>query len=198
MNRINPAIIVFIRNAELGKVKTRLAAELGAEETLRIYKKLLELTRAAVEPLPYSVYLYYSSFVDTQDSWDPVRFCKGVQQGEDLGARMANAFRAVFAAGHDSALIIGSDCPELDTRKLLYAAGLLDTHDAVVGPARDGGYYLLGLKRFIPEVFENMAWSTNTVFAETLVRLYDKGARAALLPVLRDIDTRADLEANPV
>lgn len=185
-------LILFIRNPVRGKVKTRLAASIGNEKALEIYRFLLDHTRRTALEVEAQRMLFYSENITQNDEWDEAFFEKHLQHHGDLGERMHQAFQKAFEAGTQKVVIAGSDCPELDADILNQAFDLLDTHDTVLGPSDDGGYYLLGLKTPAPELFENMVWSTETVAAETLTRLKNTGKSCALLPVLNDIDTEED------
>jgi len=194
----NPdAILVFVRAPEAGRVKTRLAAEIGAEAALRVYRRLAEHAVAEARALGPDVVVRVHY---TPGAWgDAVRAWLGADaaylpQGDgDLGARMRAAFEAAFAAGHPRVLIIGSDLPGLSADVLRRALWLLDAHPAVVGPAADGGYYLLGLREMIDGVFDGIAWSTERVLDATLARLDAAGCAPAMLEPLRDVDVAADL-----
>lgn len=188
-------LLIFIRNPQLGQVKTRLARTLGDAEALRIYHLLLEKTRMAVLDCPVERCLLYSDFVAENDVWTPESFQKMVQQPGDLGERMEAAFQMAFEAGSHKVAIIGSDCPELNGAVLQQAFELLDTADFVLGPVPDGGYYLLGMKAMEPSVFHHIEWSTETVRAKTLERIAALGKTCALLPVLMDVDTEEDWRA---
>ncbi len=185
-------LIIFIRNPQFGKVKTRLAATIGAAEALRIYHILLDKTRLAAMDCASERCLFYSDFVPESDEWDPDFFHKMLQQTGGLGERMEAAFQQVFEAGASKAVIIGSDCPELSGAILNQAFQLLDSADFVLGPVPDGGYYLLGMK--VPEsaVFQGIDWSTDTVLAKTLEKIGQAGKSVALLPMLSDVDTEDD------
>jgi len=185
-------LLIFIKNPVLGAVKTRLARTLGDAEALRIYHILLEKTRQAALETRAERRLFYSERIETGDVWAESAFQKFVQHGNDLGARMADAFRQTFADGAERVLIIGSDCPELNSTLLNEAFFQLEHCDFVLGPTPDGGYYLLGMRRFEPSVFENIAWSTETVRAATLEKIHALGKTCALLPELSDVDTEAD------
>ena len=185
-------LLIFIKNPVLGKVKTRLARTVGDAEALRIYLLLLEKTRQAALDARAGRRLYYSDRIEAEDAWAGADFKKFVQHGPDLGARMAGAFRQSFADGADRAVIIGSDCPELDGVLLNEAFSLLERHDFVLGPTPDGGYYLLGMRVFEPSVFEGIAWSTESVRAATLEKIGALGKTCALLPERSDVDTEAD------
>jgi uncharacterized protein len=189
------ALIIFIKNPQLGKVKTRLARTMGDEKALEIYTELTHITRENAKILRgVKRHIFYSDFIDKTDDWSSKMFKKWVQQGEDLGARMANAFSEVFKK-HENVCIIGSDCPTLSPAILQQASKALNTHDFVVGPSTDGGYYLLGVSKNVQDfqfIFDNMAWSTETVLAETVKRISAKGKTLYFLPELTDIDEEKD------
>ncbi|MFN4256342.1 MAG: TIGR04282 family arsenosugar biosynthesis glycosyltransferase [Saprospiraceae bacterium] len=186
-------LLVFIKNPRLGYVKTRLARTVGEAEALRIYRVLLEKTRRAALGTAARRWLFYSDFIEKRDGWRARDFTKRVQaQSPDLGLRMADAFREAFAAGAKRAVIIGSDCPQLSPEILRAAFQQLENEDFVLGPATDGGYYLLGMRAFRPEVFHGVAWSTEAVFEQTMQRIHALGTSVALLPELTDVDTEAD------
>ncbi len=186
-------LLIFIKNPQLGKVKTRLAATVGNDEALRIYKILLEMTRRAALDLAARRWLFYADFLEKRDGWRATDFSKKLQIGHDLGQRMENAFREAFEKGAKRVVIIGSDCPEISPEILRQAFLFLENgSEVVVGPAPDGGYYLLGLGSFFPEIFRNIEWSTDTVFSRTLKIAADFGKKTALLPVLSDVDTEND------
>ena len=188
-------LIIFIRNPALGNVKTRLARTLGAAEALRIYHVLLEKTCAAASGAVAERQLYYSDTIPQMDEWSSDLFQKRLQSPGDLGARMEAAFHTAFLEGAHKALIIGSDCPELSGAVLNTAFELLDSHDFVVGPVPDGGYYLLGMKALAPSIFHDIAWSTDTVRAHTVEKIVAMGKSFVLLPELTDIDEASDWEA---
>ncbi|HVG45629.1 MAG TPA: TIGR04282 family arsenosugar biosynthesis glycosyltransferase [Longimicrobium sp.] len=197
MTAIPDAILVFVRAPEAGRVKTRLAAEIGEEAALRIYRRLAEHAVAEARALGTEAALRIH--FTPAEGGDRVREWLGAdaaylpQEDGDLGARMRAAFEAAFAAGHPRTVIIGSDLPDLSAGVLRRALRLLDSHPAVVGPAADGGYYLLGLRGMVPGVFDGIAWSTDGVLAATLARLAAAGCAPALLEPLRDVDVAADL-----
>jgi rSAM/selenodomain-associated transferase 1 len=187
------ALIIFIKNPEKGKVKTRLAATVGHDKALQIYLELLRHTRELAAQTATSRFLYYSQHLNEQDGWPEAFFQKRLQSGENLGQKMAHAFREVLQ-NHSKAVIIGSDCASLSKDIIQEAFELLDKYDFVMGPAMDGGYYLLGMREFHPEVFENIAWSTDEVGSETLLRIDQLGKTYSLLPLLSDIDYEEDWE----
>src|SRR4051812_48426729 len=127
------AIIIFVRNPERGKVKTRLAKDLGDEKTLEVYNFLLQYTRDISISCNCSHFVFYSSYIHVQDVFDDDLFTKLIQQGDALGERMMNAFKKVFDLGCKKVCIIGSDCYELQTEVINEAFDKLDTNDVVVG-----------------------------------------------------------------
>jgi uncharacterized protein len=189
----NFLLIIFYRNPELGKVKTRLARTIGDEKALAIYLKLSSYTRQITEQLAIDKQVYYSEFADTEDHWPNSSYQKKVQKGSDLGDKMNNAFASAFATGYKSVCIIGTDCIELTSSMITTAFEHLLTHDAVVGPAIDGGYYLLGMNKLHPEVFNNKLWSQASVFADTILDFNNLKLSYSTLEVLSDIDDESDL-----
>ena len=185
------ALIIFVKNAVYGKVKTRLAATVGDAKALDIYRALVAHTHRITISLPHDKYVYYSDFVEPDDVWNDA-FFKRQQQGTDLGIRMQHAFQQVFNEGYKRVVIIGSDCMELDTGIIEQAFAALQKTNAVIGPATDGGYYLLGLTAMHNRLFEHIAWSTNRVLNQTIAVCGELQLRYALLPQLSDIDEAAD------
>ncbi|RAK69739.1 TIGR04282 family arsenosugar biosynthesis glycosyltransferase [Hymenobacter edaphi] len=186
-------LLIFARYPELGKVKTRLAAGLGDEPALDIYRQLLDLTHAAVAPLPATRTLWLAAAPPPEAAplWPGTR--QQLQPAAaDLGQRMAHAFAAAFAEGARRTVVIGTDCPGLRTDLLATAFRHLHSHDVVLGPADDGGYYLLGLCQPQPALFEGIHWSTGSVLRDTLALAARAGLTVALLPTLHDVDTAED------
>lgn len=192
------AVLVFVRAPEAGAVKTRLAAAVGAERALRVYLRLAEHTLAEVRTLTedgVEVRVHFTPADAGKDvrAWlgdGPVYLPQAVG---DLGMRMRDAFAGAFAAGAERVVIVGSDLPGLSASLLRRAFALLDTHPAVIGPARDGGYYLLGLRRLVGGIFAGIAWGGPDVLAATLARFRAAGVEAAMLEELADVDEAADL-----
>ncbi len=189
-------LILFFRNPELGKVKTRLAKDVGDERALAIYLALCEHTLKVSQALPCDKVVYYSHQIEQGDLWPDGLYDKKVQSGNDLGERMANAFVEEFKSGYESICIIGTDCLELTTEILKQSHAELEISDAVIGPARDGGYYLLGMNHFHPEFFKNKYWSTDTVYQHTITDFENQSLSYSILPLLRDVDELKDLPAH--
>ncbi len=192
---IKNVVIVFIRNPELGKVKTRLAKVIGQEAALNIYIQLLEHTEQVLSSLTCDIAVYYSNQIEQNDIWNKPSYKKHLQIGEDLGERMCNAFAEQFNLKYQKVVIVGSDLFDLKPNHITEAFEALEQNDVVIGPAKDGGYYLLGMKQLIPEVFQNKNWGTETIFNDTLKDL--KSYTIKILETLNDIDTFEDLEAYP-
>lgn len=190
------ALLLFVRNPELGKVKTRLAAAVGPEKALDIYLKLLQHTRAVTQAIPVTRFVYYSDQITENDLWPESDYQKRVQPTGDLGQKMEAAFAAAFAEGYTSVVIIGSDCLQLTPAIIQQAYLGLQTHEVVVGPALDGGYYLLGMRQLHPELFRNKRWSTAHVFPDTVQDLAQLRLPYTLLPHLSDVDHIEDLEGE--
>ncbi|OON70217.1 TIGR04282 family arsenosugar biosynthesis glycosyltransferase [Hymenobacter sp. CRA2] len=189
-------LLIFARYPELGKVKTRLAAGLGPDAALAAYRQLLFHTQATVMPLPTGRTLWLAATppLGAAPLWPGVP--QRVQPATpDLGQRMEHAFEEAFDAGALRVVIIGTDCPQLSTDLLTEAFQLLHTHDVVLGPAHDGGYYLLGLSQPRAELFSGIKWSTATVLRDTRAIAERAGLSVALLPMLQDVDTAEDWQA---
>lgn len=188
--------MTFIRNPVPGKVKTRLANAIGDDKALRYYQKLLCITRTVSEAVEADKWIWYSDYIDDADKWEPSVFSKKLQQGKSLGARMQFAFEEAFAAGYKEVLIIGSDCPDITPEIIEEAFTTLHLADAVIGPARDGGYYLLGMKELLP-VFTGVDWSTDKVLVQTTTHLKKHALTFRILKELTDLDTVEDLKLFP-
>lgn len=191
-NKTNKAVIVFIKNPILGKVKTRLAATIGDENALTIYKQLISKTQNILQDIDASCYIYYSDYYEI-DNWPRTMF-KMVQNGNDLGLRMKHAFHEISSRNYDQIIIIGSDCYDLKPSIIEKGFDLLDDMDVVIGPSLDGGYYLLGMNTFHPTLFQEIEWSTEFVCEQTIQQITKAGLNYQRLPLLNDIDTEEDLK----
>ncbi|MCG1036133.1 TIGR04282 family arsenosugar biosynthesis glycosyltransferase [Polaribacter sargassicola] len=188
-------LLIFTRNPELGKAKTRLAKTVGDVTALEIYKFLLQKTKEVSSKVTADKAVYYSVKVRENDIWDSNIFQKHQQEGEDLGLRMLNAFKDGFDSGYNKVMIIGSDLYDLTPENIEKAFEKLDTNDVVIGPAEDGGYYLLGMNSLQEKVFKNKNWGSETVRKDTLEDLQDK--KVFLLEELNDVDVFEDIEHHP-
>ena len=188
-------LLIFYRNPELGKIKKRLVASMGEAKAYSIYLLLCDHTKNITERLTYPKALYYSEYIDDHDNWASNKFQKYVQTGIDIGDKMANAFRSGFANGHKYICIIGTDCFNLTSRIIDEAFRRLLTHDVVIGPANDDGYYLLGMNYMHNELFKGKNWSKNKVFGDLIHTIKLLGLSHWELEKLNDIEDEKDLPA---
>ena len=185
-------LLIFTRNPELGKCKTRLAATVGNRLALNIYNFLLAHTVKITKEANVAKHVYYSEEIWENDIWDNSFFYKKLQKGSDLGERMANAFQEGFLAKFEKICIIGSDMYDLNQNDIANAFSILDTNNFVIGPANDGGYYLLGMNAYNAKLFKNKKWGTETVLRDTLSDL--KNEKVHLLETRNDIDIYEDIK----
>lgn len=192
-------LIVFVKNPELGKCKTRLAATIGDEKALNFYKSMLIKTKQLAQKVNADKAIYYSSFIDKNDLWpNQLPFYKCLQhQNPNLGIKMEAAFLDAFKSGYQSVCIIGSDCYELDEKVIEEGFKSLESNDTVLGPSNDGGYYLLGMNQLYPDLFKNKTWSTETVAPDSIQDFKNLNLKYILLKELIDIDDEEDLRSLP-
>lgn len=178
-------------------MKTRLAATIGPAAALAVYQELLEHTQritAKLAEVHKTVWLAEPATTATAPyAWPG--FEQAEQPPGDLGQRMQTAFARAFSQAAAAVVIIGTDCPGLTTEHLSAAFQALTTHDVVIGPATDGGYYLLGMRQLYADLFQNKSWSTDAVCSATLADAARLQLQVAQLPILRDVDTADDLAA---
>ena len=189
-------LIVFAKNPELGKVKTRLAQTIGNEKALEVYEKLLHHTLTITKKANAKSAIYFSDNLSNLTP-DAKNVSLHLQRGNDLGERMLNAFSDSFKNGYKQVIIIGSDCYDLTTEIINTAFEYLKEHSLVIGPAKDGGYYLIGMNVLFKDLFINKEWSTETVLNDTLADAEKLNINVKLLPVLSDIDNENDLKNYP-
>jgi uncharacterized protein len=192
-------VIMFVKSAARGMVKSRLAASVGEDVALDLYKcfisDLMEiLTRSGH---PFKIFFYPPESRQDIALWLGNEHALVPQKGDDLGERMRNSFELVFSEGFEHVLLIGSDIPDLPNQFIDEALAALRDYDAVVGPSHDGGYYLIAFTRhnFLSQVFSGITWGTPEVFEQTMGILQKANLSVHTLPVWRDIDTIADLKA---
>ena len=186
-------LMIFAKAPEPGEVKTRLASSVGAEEACRIYRQLLAevlenlrgLTGVELRFTPDDRETDFTAYL--QKSW----FTRAQGAG-DLGARLTRAFLDAFEDGARRVVAIGSDCPEVIAADITEAWQALEDHDVVLGPATDGGYWLIGLRAAHPEIFRGIPWSSESVFAATCESAKKANLSTYLLRVLSDVDTDND------
>jgi len=189
----NNGLIVFVKNAIEGQVKTRLAKTIGQGQALSVYLYMQKyLANLLSGVLSFEIYIFYSDFLtDQPDAWSGPNFKKRIQKGNDLGERMNNALDQILPL-HQNVLLVGSDIAGLNLTILEEGFQRLNHFDTVLGPAQDGGYYLIGMKHSHPYIFQKMTWSHKQVMAQTIEKITELGLNYSLLPVLSDVDTYED------
>ena len=197
------ALIIFVKNPELGKVKTRLAKTIGDEKALEVYLQLMKHTREVVSALSVDKHLFYSQTIAENDLWPSEVFTKHIQdENPDLGAKMNTAFKTLMS--YQKCLIVGSDCPQISEEIINDAYSKLENIPVVIGPALDGGYYgigfnaeLIGRDRyltFLEDIFLNKTWSHENVLKEAEESAERFDLEIAKLPPLSDLDYEEDLQ----
>ncbi len=192
-------LVIFLKNPVPGSVKQRLARHIGAEQAARVYKKISEMVISKTAPTRTDLYTVDICFSPQRDeaairAWLVQHKSFYPQTGSNLGQRMSNAFKRAFESKYKKVALIGTDCPEISRDIILQSFALLDWHHVVLGPAYDGGYYLIGLREMFPDLFQNIAWGSEKVFTQTIEKIYAAGFSVGLLPMLRDIDRPEDLD----
>lgn len=188
-------VLLFARAPEEGKVKTRMEQILGSKAALELYLAFLRDINTTLSAFPFIVFytpaekkIFIKKLFPEAREWI-------AQKGEDLGQRMKQAFTEVFARGYQKCLLVGSDIPHLPENLISRAFAALENYDGVIGPAQDGGYYLIGFtgKSFLPGVFEGISWSSEKVFQQTTGRFSEQEKTLFCLSPLQDLDTMEDL-----
>jgi rSAM/selenodomain-associated transferase 1 len=190
-------VLFFVKYPVQGKVKTRLAAKLGGQTVIELYKNFVLDTLSTIRKLnvPFRICFHPESAGDKVKEWLGEQYTYSTQEGSDLGQKMKNALARAFEEGFSRAILIGSDLPDLPVDYLIEALQSLESHHAVIGPSSDGGYYLIGFSKahFLPDAFEGISWSTGKVFQQTNDVLKRHSSNVHILPQWSDIDTPADL-----
>lgn len=197
------ALAIFCKTPDKGFVKTRLAEDIGDQKALEVYLKLLKITDEKTKTFSASRHLYLTSSVDENldemlaslqrhNVFNIDETHVWLQYGEDLGQRMHLAFNHLLE-NHQSVVLIGCDLPGLNSKLIDRAFQMLQSNDLVLGPSCDGGYYLIGIKKNHPELFQQISWSTEKVLTQTIKRARQLSLKFHLLEELRDIDTLDDL-----
>lgn len=182
-------IIAFIKNPVEGQVKTRLAKDSNDALALKVYQRLIQYTIQVIQDSGFHLSAYFSNH---RESWEALEGSTvAVQEGQDLGERMLRAFDQELSR-FSRVVLIGSDCAELLPRHLKEAVTALEQYDVVLGPAKDGGYYLIGLKAPLFYLFEEMPWSQNHLLHETIKKIHQNGHHLKVLEELSDVDYLSD------
>ena len=189
--------LLFVKSPQPGKVKTRLGEAIGDHHATQLYRCFAEDVLATLHQFSGSPLIFYAPADQgpVVSAWLGPAHQYYPQQGRDLGERMAQAFQQAFQLGYRQVLVIGSDSPDLPLGYLQAAGEALAHNSVALGPSQDGGYYLLGFTpaNFTPAAFENISWSTATVYNQTLERLHQHQRRVHQLPTWYDVDTLDDL-----
>ena len=200
MNReahIRRCALVFVRAPQIGKVKTRLSGFLDKASVLGLYKNftqdVIETVKGQAEHI--RICFHPSDQKDLATGWLGNNFEYVPQKGKNLGERMENAFLNAFSDRFTHVILVGSDIPDLPEGIIKEAFAFLDSRKAVIGPAADGGYYLVGFRdnMFVPQIFKNIPWGTDQVFKKTLSAFKTLHRSVHILPEWRDIDEYDDL-----
>lgn len=196
-NHERPVVMLFLKEPAKGLVKTRLAATIGVGEATAIYRTMAEQQLWRI-PAEFETEVHYAPVEagDAMRGWlgEGPRYI--AQSAGDLGVRLNFAFDHGFSKGRPPIIAIGADCPDLDAETLREAAVSLDRCDVVLGPAVDGGYYLIGMRRPLPVLFADIPWSSPQVLETTLARAKLGGLTTHLLRELEDIDDEASLRRH--
>jgi rSAM/selenodomain-associated transferase 1 len=199
LNLDDRCLLFFVKYPEKGKVKSRLASVIGEQPAAKLYRGFIMqmLSTLKTGDFPLSICFYPKNSLKALKEWLGSQYHYIPQKGKDLGERMRNAFTEAFKIGFTRVVLIGSDIPDLPLEFIEEALTSLKTMDAVIGPALDGGYYLIGFKEktFSPQVFKGIAWGTENVFDETMQTLKKLRRKVYTLPYQRDIDTVEDLKS---
>ena len=199
MDEVNDiCILLFVKYPEKGNVKTRLAKTLDETVVRELYQNFVYDSLDLIESLHLPFFICFSpeTAQDKMRAWLGELYHFIPQEGNDLGERMKNSFLQTFTEGFNTVVLLGSDTPDLPVHFIKQAIQALRTNDVVLGPSSDGGYYLIGCtkKSFSPDFFNNIQWSTNTVFQETLSIFKRLQKKAYVLPEWSDIDTVEDIQ----
>ncbi len=193
------SILVFVKAPKKGKTKSRLVSAVGENTALDIYKTFTVDIVDALRKTPHAlkIYFYPHNSRKAVENWLGKDLSYMPQEGKDLGERMANAFVDCFSGGIAKVVLIGSDIPDLPYAMIDEAFSALESNDAVIGPASDGGYYLIGFKRntFMAGIFREIAWGTSSVYRETMKRFAESVPLVHILPEWHDVDTIDDLRS---
>lgn len=187
------ALAVFFRIPEYGRVKKRLASQIGDDMALMAYQAMLYETLRNVQKLKGTdIYGFYEGSLESARDF-PKAVCYIPQKGKNLGHRMSNAVNYLLEARYKRIVMIGSDSPDLPLDFIQKAFDMLNLFELVIGPAKDGGYYLIGMSKPINQIFKGITWGRNDVLKKTLSKANQYGIYYYLLPEWYDIDDLANL-----
>lgn len=191
-------ILFFVKYPEIGNVKSRLSSQIDKKFVVALYKSFVDDTLEKLKKLDYDILICYHPIEKFEyfKKWIGKKYKYIPQNGENLGERMKNCFIKGFNQGFEKLIVIGSDSPDLPETIIKDAFNNLKKYDSVIGPCKDGGFYLLGFTSygFSPTIFQKIPWSTSMVFGKTIDSLKNKSVRYYVLPQWQDIDTFDDLK----
>ena len=191
MNRL---LMVFIKDSSKYPVKTRLKTSIGKNKSIWVYNQILKKTALVLKNIKTDIAVFHYNSIISKNPFKNFSKWNKIQIGENLGKKISNAFNWGFEKGYKKIIIIGSDLWDLNEEIIKKGFLELNKNKVVIGPSIDGGYYLLGLNKKMPKIFEGIKWGTQSVLAETLKLLEHE---PYILPELNDIDTFEDLITNP-
>ncbi len=185
---------IFVKNLIPGTVKKRLAKDLGIDLAIEIYKELVGITAETTDILEINKCVYYSDYIESNDQFDDAKYQKHIQEGKDLGQRMQNCFYDAFELDFDKMILIGSDTPDITDQIISQGFAELDKHDIIIGPAQDGGFYLIGMKKPHENLLNKRTYGHEKVLNELLDEIENRNLSVFKLPTLIDIDVKDDLK----
>ena len=194
--KVKKALILFLRYPKAGTVKTRLAETTSSDFAVNFYRSCAEKIVGIAKSIEgINRFAFYSNNNEKQviSDWLGNKLFFSVQEGDDLGSRMKNAFEKVFSSGSEKVIIVGTDIPDLSKKIIEQAFNSIEENDVVIGPSKDGGYYLLGMKKMVYDLFGGIEFSNDKVYSKTIKKLNNLNLRYDSLPLLQDIDTEEDL-----
>ena len=191
----NHVLAIMAKSPEQGKVKTRIAKSIGEKGALAVYKNLLNYTLREANCALWETTVHWAG--NPQNEVNIYDFNSTLQKGEELGARMENAFVFEFKEGAERVVMIGTDCAEISLGHIERAFGMLKLHDVVIGPAKDGGYYLIAMNEMHPELLKDVPWSTEHVLEITKELAEENHLSVGYLETLSDVDQASDLDTHP-
>jgi uncharacterized protein len=198
MKNQDVCVLCFVKYPEKGQVKLRLAVDLDDDVVIELYRNFVLDVISILKKLDTQFYLCFSPLNAQKKfrDWLGSSYSYVPQEGNDLGERMKNGFCYAFKEGFRRVILVGSDSPDLPGDFLRNAIVELQTHDMVLGPSSDGGYYLIGFRddTFLPSVFDGISWSSSSVFQETISKVKNAGCSLSLLPTWSDVDIISDLK----
>ena len=187
-----PTICIMLKAPRPGEVKTRLGREIGLQEACQAYRRLAEHQLAHIAPeWPVEIHYAPAGALKDMQSWLGDNYTYVAQCEGDLGDRLRCAMRGAFERGASGVMVLGGDCPHVGEEILNETAKQLKSHDVVIGPAEDGGYYLLAMNAAEPRLFDKIDWSTERVFKQTMNWIRKLNLSCAILPTFSDVDDLA-------